>query len=41
MAEGFKAPTHNLEVPSSSPQPAGHTGVNSLLASLPVIWGLG
>ena len=35
VAERYKALTRNLEVPSSSIPPAGHTGVYSLLASLP------
>ena len=38
-AEWFKALTRNPEVPISRPLPAGHAGVNSLLASLPVSWG--
>ena len=35
MAEQFKVLTHNPEVSSSSPLPAGHNGVYGLLASLP------
>ena len=39
MTELFEALTRNPEIPSSSPLPAGHAGVNSLLASLPASWG--
>ena len=39
MAGRFKALTRNPEVPSSSPVPAGHAGVNSLLVKLAASWG--
>ena len=39
VTEQFKVLTRNPEVPSSSPLPASHAGVNSLLASLPASWG--
>ena len=38
MAERSKALTCNPESSSSSPLPAGHAGVNSLLASIPASW---
>ena len=39
MAERFKAPSRNPVGPGSSPLPAGHAGVNSVLADLPASWG--
>ena len=41
VAERLKALTRNPEVLSWSPLPAGHAGVNSLLASLPANWAFG
>ena len=39
MAKWLKVLTRNPEVPSLSPLPTGHAGVNSLLANLPASWG--
>ena len=39
IAERFKALIRNPEVPSSSPLPASHAGVYSLLACLLACWG--